>query len=93
MKAIWKGKIIAESDETVVVERNHYFPLSSVDMSLMVPSKTKSNCPWKGTAKYYTINVDGDLNVDACWYYPKPKEAAKNIAGHAAFWKGVEVTD
>ena len=93
MKAIWKGEKLAESDETVVVEGNHYFPVSSVDMSFLMPSKTKTNCPWKGVARYYTINVGGDLNVDACWYYPKPKKAAKNIQEHVAFWRGVEVTD
>ena len=92
MKAIWKGEKLAESDETIVVEGNHYFPVSAVDMSFLTPSNTKTNCPWKGIASYYTIDVGGDLNVDACWYYPEPKEAAKNIQGHVAFWRGVEVT-
>ncbi len=93
MKAIWKGTIIAESDNTVIVENNHYFPESAVKMNLMDPSETKSTCPWKGIASYYTINVDGDLNTDAAWYYPEPKDAAKNIQGHIAFWHGVEITE
>ena len=92
MKAIWNGQKIAESDETVVVEGNHYFPMSAVDMSFLIPSKTKTKCPWKGVARYYTINVGVALNIDACWYYPKPKEAAKKIQEHVAFWRGVEVT-
>lgn len=93
MKAIWKGQKIAESDETVVVDRNHYFPLSSVDMSFLIPSKKKTKCYWKGVARYYTIKVGEDLNVDACWYYPKPKKEAQNIKEHVAFWRGVEITD
>jgi len=92
MKAIWNGEKIADSDETVVVEGNHYFPLSAVDMSFLISSDTKTNCPWKGIASYYTINVGGDLNIDACWYYPEPKDAAKNIQHHVAFWRGVELT-
>ena len=92
MKAIWKGVTIAESNETIVVEGNHYFPSSDIDMEYMMPSKTKTTCPWKGVANYYTINVGGELNKDACWYYSEPKEAAKNIQGHVAFWRGVEVT-
>ncbi|MEE8388715.1 MAG: DUF427 domain-containing protein [Acidiferrobacterales bacterium] len=93
MKAIWKGTTIAESDDTVVVEGNHYFPASAVNMEYMDPSETKSNCPWKGIASYYTINVDGELNADAAWYYPEPKDAAKNIQGHIAFWRDVEITE
>lgn len=93
MKAIWKGVTIAESDETVVVEGNHYFPSSAVNMNYMMPSETKTTCPWKGVANYYTINVGGELNEDASWYYPEPKEAAKNIQGHVAFWRGVKVTE
>ncbi|MDZ4731309.1 MAG: DUF427 domain-containing protein [Xanthomonadales bacterium] len=92
MKAIWKDKKIAESDETIVVEGNHYFPLSAVNMDFLVPSNTKTNCPWKGVASYYTISVGSELNTDACWYYPEPSEAAKSIKGHVAFWRGVEVT-
>jgi uncharacterized protein (DUF427 family) len=93
MKASWKGVTIAESDETILVEGNHYFPSGDVEMKYMMPSKTKTKCAWKGVANYYTINIDGDLNKDACWYYAKPKKAAKNILGHVAFWRGVEVTD
>jgi uncharacterized protein (DUF427 family) len=91
MKAIWNGEKIAESDETIVVEGNHYFPLVAVNMDLLVPSDKKTHCPWKGDASYYSISVGGKLNPDACWYYPEPKEAAKNIRGHVAFWCGVEV--
>jgi len=93
MKATWKGAIIAESNNTVVVEGNHYFPPEAVEMKYMLPSETKTGCPWKGIANYYTINVDGELNNDAAWYYAEPKEAAKNIKGHVAFWRGVKVTD
>lgn len=92
MKATWKDAKIAESDETVVVEGNHYFPANAIDMSFLTPSNKKTNCPWKGTASYYTINVRGDLNVDACWYYPETREAAKNIQGYVAFGRGVEIT-
>lgn len=92
MKAIWKDAILAESDDTVVVEGNHYFPPGAVNMEYMVPSETKTGCPWKGIASYYTINVDGNLNEDAAWYYPDPKQEAANIQGRIAFWRGVKVT-
>jgi uncharacterized protein (DUF427 family) len=92
MKATWNGEKIAESDETVVVEGNHYFPMGAVNMDLLVPSDKKTHCPWKGVASYYSISAGGELNTDACWYYPEPSEAAKNIQGHVAFWRGVEVT-
>ncbi|MFV1997947.1 MAG: DUF427 domain-containing protein [Acidiferrobacterales bacterium] len=92
MKAIWKDTVIAESDDTVVVEGNHYFPESAVKMNYLSSSETKSTCPWKGIASYYTISINGELNVDAAWYYPEPKEAASNIQGHIAFWRGVEIT-
>jgi uncharacterized protein (DUF427 family) len=92
MKAIWNGEQIAESSETIVVEGNHYFPLNAVNMKFLMPSDTETNCPWKGVASYYTISVAGELNTDACWYYLEPKEAAKSIKGHVAFWRGVEVT-
>jgi uncharacterized protein (DUF427 family) len=91
MRAIWNGTVIAESDDTVVVEGNHYFPASSVTRELFQPSPTTTVCPWKGTASYYTINVAGQANPDAAWYYPEPKDAAKQIAGRVAFWKGVQV--
>lgn len=92
MKAIWNGSVIAESDDTVVVEGNHYFPAASVDASVLRPSATTSHCPWKGDASYYSLEVDGQTNADAAWYYPQPKEAAANITDHVAFWKGVDVT-
>jgi len=91
MKAIWKGTTIAESNDTIVVEGNHYFPMSTVNMEYMKPSETTTVCPWKGVASYYSINVGGELNTDAAWYYPEPKEAARNIQEHIAFWRGVEV--
>ncbi|MFC1772716.1 DUF427 domain-containing protein [Pseudomonadota bacterium] len=93
MKAIWKGTTIAESNDTVVVEGNHYFPMSAVNMEYMKPSDTTTVCPWKGVASYYSINVGSELNTDAAWYYPEPKEAAKNIQEHVAFWRGVEVVE
>ena len=91
VEARWNGKVIARSDDTVVVERNHYFPIEAVDASLLRPSSTTSVCPWKGTASYHSIEVDGAVNRDAAWYYPEPKEAASEIRGRIAFWKGVEV--
>ena len=93
MKAIWKGATIAESNDTVVVEGNYYFPMSTVNMEYMKPSDATTICPWKGVASYYSINVGGELNTDAAWYYPEPKEAAKNIREHIAFWHGVEVVE
>jgi len=91
MRAIWNGTVIAESDDTVVVENNHYFPADSVVDGVLQPSDTHSVCPWKGTASYYSLEVDGQTNPDAVWYYPEPKDAAKNITGRVAFWKGVKV--
>lgn len=91
MKATWNGKTIAQSDATIVVEGNHYFPPDSVDRSFLEPSDTHTVCPWKGTASYYTLGVDGDKNPDAAWYYPQPKDAAAEIKDHVAFWRGVEV--
>ena len=93
MKAIWNGEVIAESDDTIVVEGNHYFPLSAVNESLLKPSDKTTFCPWKGTANYYTLSVGGEENVDAAWYYAEPKSAAKQIAGRVAFWRGVEVVE
>jgi uncharacterized protein (DUF427 family) len=92
MKAIWNGATIAESDDTVVVEGNHYFPETSLDRRYVTTSVHRSSCPWKGTASYYNLMVDGKTNANAVWYYPAPKEAAANIAGRVAFWKGVQVT-
>ncbi|GAC1309936.1 MAG: DUF427 domain-containing protein [Vulcanimicrobiaceae bacterium] len=91
MKATWNGQIIAESEHTEVVEGNHYFPKSSLDASKLKESATTSVCPWKGTASYYSVVVDGKENRDAAWFYPAPKDAAKQIKDHVAFWKGVEV--
>ena len=92
MKAIWKNKILAESCETIVIENNHYFPATSLKMDLFVPSDTTTHCPWKGEASYYSIVVENEENKDAAWYYPSPKDAAKEIKDSVAFWKGVEVT-
>ncbi len=92
MKAIWNDHVIAESDRTIVVEHNHYFPREAVNTEYLRPSDTHTICPWKGTASYYTLDVGGKENKDAAWYYPETKEAAKNIEDHIAFWKGVKVT-
>ena len=92
MKAIWNGAVLAESDATEVVEGNHYFPPSALRREYFAPSETHSVCPWKGTASYYNVEVDGKRNADAAWFYPETKEAANNITGYVAFWKGVEVT-
>ena len=91
MKAIWNGTVLAESDHTEVVEGNHYFPPGAIKTEYFKPSGTHTVCPWKGTASYYTVDAGGKQNPDAAWYYPEPKDAAKNITGHVAFWKGVEV--
>ena len=93
MKAIWNGAVIAESTDTVVVEGNHYFPAEAVDRQLLRDSATTTQCPWKGTAHYYTVQVGEARNEDAAWYYPDPKPAANEIAGRVAFWKGVQITD
>lgn len=93
MKAIWNGQIVAESQDTVVVEGNHYFPAESLKKEFFVPSQTRTTCPWKGQASYYTLRVDGQENPDAAWFYPQPKEAAASITGRVAFWKGVQVTE
>jgi uncharacterized protein (DUF427 family) len=90
--ARWNGEIIAESDQTTVVEGNHYFPAASVREEYLRPSDTHSTCPWKGEASYYTLDVNGEQNEDAAWYYPQPKDAAAQIKDHVAFWKGVEVS-
>lgn len=92
MKATWHNTIIAESDDTVVVEGNHYFPAGSIKREYFCASNAQSHCPWKGEASYYDIIVDGEVNKGAAWYYPEPKEAAVNIRGRIAFWKGVDVT-
>ena len=92
MKAIWNNQVLAESDKTIVVEGNQYFPPDAVNTELLQPSDTHTTCPWKGEASYYTVAVNGETNRDAAWYYPEPKEAAKQIKGYVAFWHGVEVT-
>jgi uncharacterized protein (DUF427 family) len=90
-KAVWNGAVIAESDDTVIVENNHYFPRSAVRKDYLRPSDTTTRCPWKGTASYFTLEVDGQQNPDAAWYYPEPKDAAAEIRDRVAFWRGVEV--
>ncbi len=89
--ATWHDTVIAQSDQTIVIEGNHYFPPDSVNMALLEDSSTHTNCPWKGEANYKTIVVDGDRNADAAWYYPTPKDKAAEIKGYFAFWKGVKV--
>ena len=91
VKAIWNGKVIAQSDQTIVVENNHYFPPEAVNKEYLQPSDTHTTCPWKGVASYYHVVVDGKMNKDAAWYYPQPKPAAKQIQNHIAFWKGVKI--
>jgi uncharacterized protein (DUF427 family) len=89
--ATWNGTVLAESDDIVPVEGNAYFPREAVCDDVLHPSQTHTLCPWKGTASYFTVEVDGKTNPDAAWYYPEPKDAAKEITGRVAFWKGVEV--
>lgn len=91
MKAIWNGEVIAESNETVVVEGNHYFPPSAIKSEHFQPSETHTVCGWKGTASYYNVVAGGEVNKDAAWFYPETKEDADNIKGYVAFWKGVKV--
>lgn len=91
MKAIWNGKVIAESNDTVVIEGNHYFPADSVRKEFIRDSNTKTVCHWKGTASYYDLHVDGETNADAAWYYQEPSEQAKAIKDRIAFWRGVEI--
>jgi uncharacterized protein (DUF427 family) len=90
-KVIWNGTVLAESDKTEVVEGNHYFPPAAIHRQYFKESPTHTVCGWKGTASYYTVVVNGQENPDAAWYYPTPKDAAKQIAGYVAFWKGVQV--
>ena len=91
VEARWNGAVIASSDDTVVVEGNHYFPADAVDASILMPSDTTTFCPWKGTAHYHSVLVDCAENRDAAWFYPDPKDKAENIRGRIAFWKGVDV--
>jgi len=92
MKAIWKGTVIAQSDETVIVESNHYFPRGSLHNEYFTSSSKTTYCGWKGEANYFSVTVEGETNEDAAWYYENPKDAAKEILGMVAFWRGVEVT-
>jgi uncharacterized protein (DUF427 family) len=91
MKAIWNGKVIAESNDTIVIEGNHYFPMDSVNKDYLVESDFHTTCSWKGVASYYTLIVDGKENKDSVWYYPNPLEKASQIKGKVAFWRGVDV--
>ena len=93
MKAIWNGAILAESDDCIVVEGNYYFPADSINAKFFSPSETRTVCGWKGTASYYDFVVNGATNKDAAWYYPMPKDAAREIENRVAFWKGVEVVE
>ena len=93
MKAVWNNKIIAESDKTIIIEGNHYFPLESVKKEYLKDSETKYQCPWKGQASYHNIVVDGEENKDAAWYYPEPSEMAEQIKNHIAFGNGIEVSE
>ena len=93
MKAIWNNTVIAESNDTVVIENNHYFPPESVKKEFFKSSETHTTCPWKGVASYYTIEVDGKQNSDAAWFYPQTSELAKSIKGYVAFWKGVTIEE
>jgi uncharacterized protein (DUF427 family) len=90
-KAIWNGVVIAESEHTEIVEGNHYFPADTIKSEYFEASNYHTTCPWKGLASYYTVVVDGQKNENAAWYYPAPKDAAANIKGHVAFWRGVKV--
>ena len=92
MKAIWNGVVIAESDDTVIVEGNHYFPKDALHREYVVDSTHQTTCPWKGTAHYYTLRVDAEDNRDAVWFYPEPKAGAEQVANRVAFWKGVKVS-
>ena len=93
MKATWNNASLAESDNTVVVEGNHYFPADSINREHFQPSSTHTTCPWKGEASYYNVVVNGEVNKDAAWFYPDPKPAAAEIKDHVAFWRGVKVEE
>lgn len=93
MKAIWNNHVIAESNDTIVVEGNHYFPAESVKKEFLLNSDHTTTCPWKGKAHYHHLNADGKINEDAVWYYPQPKDAAAEIKGRMAFWKGVKISE
>ena len=92
-RAVWNGTVLAESPDTIVVEGNHYFPEAAIKREHFRPSERHTVCGWKGTASYYTLEVNGQTNADAAWYYPDPKPEAEQIKGRVAFWKGVQVQD
>ena len=93
MKAIWNGEVVAESNDTIVIEGNHYFPPESIKEEYFRSSDTHTVCPWKGTASYHNLDVNGEINSDAAWYYPETSDLAKGIKGYIAFWKGVQVVE
>ena len=93
MKAIWNNTIIAESNDTVIVENNHYFPISSLRREYVIDSDYQTTCPWKGLASYYSVVVDGQINENAVWYYPQPKAGAEAVTNRVAFWKGVQIVE
>lgn len=93
MKAVWNDAVLAESNDTIVVEGNHYFPPDSINSEYFKESDNHTKCSWKGTASYYNISVNGDVNKDGAWYYPEPKEEVQNIKGYIAFWHGIKVVE
>lgn len=93
MKAIWNGEVIAESNDTIIIEGNHYFPPTSIKEDFFKETATHTTCPWKGVASYYNIEVNGELNKDGAWYYPEVSSLAKGIKGYVAFWNGVEIEE
>jgi uncharacterized protein (DUF427 family) len=93
MKAVWRNAVLAESDQTIVIEGNHYFPPDAIRREYLRPSEKHSTCPWKGQASYYHVQVGDQTNQAAAWYYPDPKEAAKSIKNYVAFWRGVKVSE
>ncbi|MBE0411290.1 MAG: DUF427 domain-containing protein [Anaerolineales bacterium] len=93
VKAVWNGNVIAQSEQTIVVEGNYYFPPEAVESNFLVESETTSTCPWKGLASYYDIKVGDQVNRDAAWYYPQPKKAAEKIKNYVAFWRGVQIIE
>jgi len=93
MKATWNGRVIAESEKTIVIEDNHYFPPGSLQLQYLRESARRTTCPWKGEAHYYDLVVDGEENRNAAWTYPEPNDAAREIKDHVAFWKGVDIVE
>ena len=93
MKAVWKGAVVAQSEQTIIIESNHYFPRNSLVEKYFIESDKKTQCPWKGDASYLSIKIESEFNQDAAWFYPKTKDAAREITGMVAFWRGVEVLE